>query len=57
MQMPSTDLEIGRKCDAFFAKGDHLPNLFAVLQSQNIITYCQKMADTIDVTDFPSGYK
>ncbi len=57
MQTLSTDLEIGRKCDAFFAKGDHLPNLFAVLQSQNICIYSQKMADTIEVTDFPLGYK
>jgi hypothetical protein len=36
MQTPRTDLEIGRKCEAFFAKGDHLPDLFAI----------RKIADT-----------
>ncbi len=30
---------------------------FAVLQSQNICICSQKMADTIDATDFPLCYK
>jgi hypothetical protein len=34
-----------------------LLNPFAVLQSQNICIYSQKMADTIDVTVFPLGFQ